>query len=257
MARPPWCTFILALPLAFAQEKPSRLAFDVISIKPAKPGGRGGGIKAMPGGQEYNAQNASVKMMISLMYKVPMWQIKGGPAWIESDGFDVEAKADHSYNLDDLHAMFRNLLADEFKLRFHRETREGPVYALSVDKGGSKMKVNDSPQDFKIPIQPGPDRTFVATRVPMEYFAWFLSQLLQREQRSVIDQTGLTGTYDFTLAFLPDLQPGIEKENLPPALLDRPSLFDALKQQLGLKLEAKKGPVDYFVIDSAERPAEN
>lgn len=238
-----------------AQEK--RLTFEVASIKPTKPGGRGGGIKALPGGQEYRAEGAPVKLIISLMYKVPMRQITGGPGWIDTDGWDIEAKADHSYNLDDLHTMFQNLLADEFKLKFHKETKEGPVYVLTVDKSGSKMKVNDSPQDFEIPIGGGRGGVINGKRVPMQYFAWFLGQILQRDERPVIDRTGLTGNYDFTLAFLPELPPGFNKENLPPEMLERPSIFDALKQQLGLKLEAQKGPVEYYVIDHVEKPEAN
>ncbi len=239
-----------------AQEK--RLTFEVASIKPTKPGGRGGGIKALPGGQEYRAEGVPVKLIISLMYKVPMRQISGGPGWIDTDGWDIEAKADHSYNLDDLHTMFQNLLADDFKLKFHKETKEGPVYVLAVDKSGSKMKVNDSPQDFEIPIGGGRGGVINGKRVPMQYFAWWLGQqVLQRDARPVIDRTGLTGNYDFTLAFLPELPPGFNKENLPPEMLERPPIFDALKQQLGLKLEAQKGPVEYYVIDHVEKPEAN
>jgi uncharacterized protein (TIGR03435 family) len=131
------------LPLQ-AQEKPARLTFEVVSIKPSKAGARGGGIKPQPGGQEYKAENVPVKLMISLMYKIPFRQITGGPGWLDSDLYDVDAKADHSYNLDDLHVMFQNLLADEFKLKFHKEIKEGPVYALMLDKSGSKMKISDS-----------------------------------------------------------------------------------------------------------------
>lgn len=162
------------------QDSPAKLTFEVASIKPAK-GGPGGGIKALPGGQEYRAQNVPVKLMISLMYKVTIRQITGGPAWLDTDLFDVDAKADHSYSLDDLHAMFQNLLADEFKLKFHKEIKEGPVYALVVDKGGSKMKVNETEQDFKIPINGGRDGVVVGTRVPMKYFCWWLGLVLQAE----------------------------------------------------------------------------
>jgi uncharacterized protein (TIGR03435 family) len=243
--------------LVHGQDKAARLTFEVASIKAARPGTPGGGIKAMPGGQEYVAQNAPAMLMISLMYKVPIRQITGGPDWLNTDLWEVDAKADHSYNLDDLHTMFQNLLVDEFKLKFHRETKEGSVYALTVDKSGLKMKVNESDQDFEIPIRGGPDAIFHGTRVPMKYFCWWLGQVLQRDQRPVIDLTGLDKNYDFTLAFLPDLPPNVPTENLPPGLLDRPSIFEALKQQLGLKLEAQKGPVEYFVIDHIEKPAGN
>jgi uncharacterized protein (TIGR03435 family) len=245
------------LPALHAQDKPARLTFEVASIKPSQPGGRGGLIKALPGGQEYSARNASVKLIVSLMYKVPIRQIAGGPAWLDTDGYDIEAKAGHSYNLEDLHAMFQNLLADRFKLKFHKETKEGPAYALTVDKSGLKMKLNESPQDFEVPLSSGKDGTIIGTRVPMQYFCWWLGQVLQRDERPVIDQTGLDKNYDFTLAFLPELPPDFPKENLPPGMLDRPSIFDALKEQLGLKLQAQKGPVGFYVIDHVERPSEN
>jgi uncharacterized protein (TIGR03435 family) len=189
--------------LVSGQEK--RLTFEVASIKPTKPGGRGGGIKPKSAGQGYDAQGATVRLMISLMYRMPMQHVTGGPAWLDSDQWDVEARADKAHSLDDLHIMFQNLLADEFKLKFHKETREGPVYALSVDKSGSKMKVNDSPQDFEIPIGGGGNGTFTGKRVPMEYLCYWLGQRLRNDDRQVIDRTGLAGNYDFTLSFMPDL----------------------------------------------------
>lgn len=243
--------------LVHGQDAPKRLTFDVSSIKVSKPGGRGGGIKALPGGQTYQAQNVPVKLIISLMYKVPMRQITGGPDWMNTDLWDIEAKADHSYNLDDLHIMFQNLLADEFKLKFHKETKEGPVYALTIDKSGVKMKENDSPQDFKIPIGGGRGGIINGTRVPMQYLCWWLGQVLQNDERPVINKTGLDKNFDFTLAFLPELPPGFDKSRLPPEMLDRPSIFDALKEQLGLKLQPEKGPVEYYVIDHVEKPATN
>jgi uncharacterized protein (TIGR03435 family) len=250
---------LLVAGVVYGQEKPARLTFDVFSIKPAKPGGRGDlrGIKPKSAGQGYDAVGATVRLMISLMYRMPMDKVTGGPGWLDTDLWDVEAKADKQYNLDDLHTMFQNLLADEFKLQFHKETKEGPVYVLSVDKGGSKMKVNDSPQDFEIPIKGGPGGIQNGKRVPMEYLCYFLGQVLRNDPRPVLDKTGLTGYYDFTLTFLPDLPPGFDKANIPAELLDRPSIFDALRQQLGLKLEGQKGPVTYYVIDRVEKPAGN
>jgi uncharacterized protein (TIGR03435 family) len=243
--------------LAHGQEKAPRLTFEVAAIKPSQPDARSGGIKPRPAGDGYMVQNMPVKIMISLMYKVPSRQITGGPDWLNTDRWDIEAKADHSYNIDDLHTMFQNLLADRFNLKFHKETKEGPVYALVVDKSGSKMKINESDQDYKIPIMPGPDNVFVGKRVPMKYLCWFLGGQVMTEERPVIDKTGLDKNYDFTLSFAPNLPPDFPKENLPPGLLDRPSLFDALPEQLGLKLQPEKGPVEYYVIDHVEKPSEN
>jgi len=243
--------------LAHAQENPPRLTFDVASIKLSQPGLRGGGIKPLPGGTGYTAQNIPIKLIISLMYKVPMRQIEGGPEWLDNDNYDIEARIDHSASIDDLHTMFQNLLADRFKLKFHKEIKQGPVYALTVDKSGLKMKLNGSGQDMKIPILPGGNSAFTGTRVPMQYLCWWLGQQLQQDKRPVIDETGLKDSYDFTLAFAPELPPDIPKEVLSPELLDRPSIFDAVRDQLGLKLTPQTGPVEHYVIDNIERPSEN
>jgi uncharacterized protein (TIGR03435 family) len=251
--------FILAIsiPLLHAQEKPPRLTFDVALIKLAKPDEPAGGIKAMPGGQEYLAQNAPVKLIMALMYKIPMRPITGGPDWLNTDLYYINAKTEHPSSLDDLHIMFQNLLADEFKLKFHKEIKEGNVYALTIDKSGLKMKENASDQDFNIPITGGVAAGFTGARVPMQYLWRWLGQVLQNDQRPVVDMTGLTKNYDFKLSFLPELPPNISPETVPAGILNRPSLFDALKEQLGLKLEPQKGPVEYYVIDHVERPAGN
>jgi len=252
------------IPLMFAaalhaQDQPARLTFEVASIKPFKPmeGRGGGGIKPKPAGQGYDAVGVSVRQIISLMYRMPVQHVTGGPSWLDSDLWTVDAKADRAYNVGDLHTMFQNLLADEFKLKFHKDVREGPVYVLTVDKSGSKMKVNTSPQDFEVPMLGGPGGVTIGKRCPMEYLCYRLGDILRNDDRPVIDKTGLSGTYDFTLSFLPDLPPGFDKANLPPDVADRPNIFDALRQQLGLKLEPQKGPVVYYVIDSVEKPEGN
>jgi len=245
------------LPSALVAQAPdSRLAFDVASIRPSKPDAQGGFIKALPGGHGYSAQNVTVKLMISLMYKVPMRQIHGGPDWINEDRYDVEARVDGAYSLDDLHAMYRNLLADRFHLQLHNETHEGNVYALTVDPSGLKMKLNASPEDYQVPMQ-GPPAQAVGKRVPMNYLCWYIGQVLQNDARPCVDLTGLTGNYDFTLSFIPLLPTGTSADVLPPEYKDLPDIFTALKVQLGLKLTAQKGPVEDLIIDHIDKPTEN
>ncbi|MGA3190039.1 MAG: TIGR03435 family protein, partial [Bryobacteraceae bacterium] len=179
--------------LASAQEK--RLTFEVASIKPAKPDESGGSVYPKPAGQGYGAEGATVRLMISVVYSMPIANIRGGPVWLDNDVWNVEAKADHAYSLDDLHRMFQNLLADEFKLKFHEESKQGPIYALTVNKSGSKMKVNDSPENFEIPPIDGHiGGVAVGKRVRMEYLCSWLkrSVLLWNDDRPVIDKTGLT-----------------------------------------------------------------
>jgi uncharacterized protein (TIGR03435 family) len=238
------------------QDKPTRLTFDVISIHPSDPSQQGGGIKPIAGGHGYTARNIPVKLMISLMYKIPARQIKGGPEWLDSARWDVEARADGTYNIDDLHTMYQNLLADRFGLTFHKEVKEGNIYALTVDPAGMKMKLNTSPQDYAIPVQ-GPPTRIAGIRVPMTYLTWFLGQNLQNDERPVVDMTGLTGNYDFVMAFQPQLPPGAPPDALPPEFRDLPNIFTAVHDQLGLKLTAQKGPIDYFVIDRVEKPSDN
>ncbi len=231
------------------------LRFDTAAIHPSRPG-ESGMIKPLAGGHGYTALNIPVKLMISLMYRIPMRQIEGAPEWLTADCYDVEARADGVYNVDDLHTMYQNLLADRFGLKMRREMRPGNMYALTVDKAGLKMKVNGTKDNYEIPITGSP-AGFTGVRVSMAYFCWFLGGALQSDERPVIDQTGLTGFYDFTLSFAPVLPPGADTSNLPPGLADRPPLIDALRDQLGLKLTPQKGMVPYYVIEHVERPSAN
>jgi uncharacterized protein DUF3738 len=118
---------------------PSDLKFEVASLKPSEPGGRGSGIRPAAGGQRYEATNCLVKEMIQVAYRVKAEQILGGPAWLNTDRFDMKAKAERQFNLDELHVMLMNLLVERFQLRFHQEKKELPMYALTVDKGGAKV----------------------------------------------------------------------------------------------------------------------
>ncbi len=256
-----WAGSILSLAAAVSAQapvpKPARLTFDVASIRLTDPNVQSGGIKPLDGGHGYTSKGVNIKLVMALMYKVPMRQIEGGPGWFESDRYDIEARVDGSYSVDDLHTMMKNLLADRFGLKFHIESREGNVYALTVEPSGLKMKPNDTPENDNIVIMPGPNFTQVGTRVPMIYLAWYLGQQVQRDERPVLDLTGLKGNYDFTLSFLPPLPPDLNRDTLPPELLEKPSIFDAVRDQLGLKLTPQKGPVDHYVIDHLERPSGN
>jgi uncharacterized protein (TIGR03435 family) len=249
---------LLAMPFLQRQDQPARLTFEVVSVKPSKPGRDNGAMKVLPGGQEFVAQNFPIRLMIARMHWVPSRQITGGPEWTDSELWDIQAKADRrGYTREQMMEMLGNLLEEEFKLKLRKDVKEGPVYALTVDKSGLKMKVNESPENFEIPIQGGPGGVTVGKRVAMERLCFQLGSFLQNDGRPVIDKTGLTGYYDFTLSFLPELPPGFDKANLPAEMLNRPSIFEAVKSQLGLKLEAQKGPVDYYVVERVEKPAGN
>ena len=219
--------------------QPSHLTFEVATIKPSHADSLNALIKPYPGGDGYIVQNMPVKDMISVIYRLPGRQLVGAPDWLSSERFDIEAKADRAYSIDDLHEMFKNMLADRFNLKTHKEIKEGPVYELTIAKSGLKMKPDGVGQDVKIPILPGP-KGVTGTNVPMQYLCFWLGGMLRNDGRPVIDKTGLTKNYDFTLAFAP---PGVPSEKLPPELIDLPSIFDALKEELGLQLTPARGPV--------------
>ena len=215
-------------------------------------------MKVLPGGQEFVAQNFPLKLMIARLHWAPARQVTGGPEWLDNETWDIQAKADRpGYSRAQINEMLGNLLEDEFKLKLRKDSKEGPVYALTVDKSGLKMKVNESPEDFEIPIKGGPGGVTVGKRVGMERLCFTLGSFLQNNERPVIDKTGLKGYYDFTLSFLPELPPGFDKDKLPAEILSRPSLFEAVKSQLGLRLEATRGPVEYFVVEHVEKPSWN
>ena len=244
----------MALSGALAQEKPVRLTYDVVSIRPSQPGATGGGfVDSLPGGIGYNAENIPIKVILCVIYRIPLRQVVGGPDWLSNERFDVQVRADRPYSIDDLHIMFQNALADRFNLKLHIETKTGPVYVLTVAKSGLKMVPVDPGKDRNIPIVTSPNHESVGSRVPMNYLCFWLGQNLQSDQRQVVDRTGLTGTFDFKLSFRAQLPP----DALSSELENLPSIFAAVRDQLGLVLTPQRGPVETLVIDHVERPSEN
>lgn len=237
-----------------AEHKP--LAFEITSVKPSKPDARSRGIRPLPGGQSYRAEAVPLRLMIKLMYKITDSQIVGGPSWMDNDLWDVDAKAERPSNLDQLHEMFQTLLADRFQLRFHKDTRDLQAFVMTVDKSGSKLKASQSQNWTEIPIRGAGPGKIVGTRAPMPYLCWFIAQPLNVP---VVDHTGLNGFYDFTLAIPPPPPPaGAQPDGRDAAPQDRRGdVFAAIREQLGLKLESRKVPVEVFVIDHVEKPGEN
>lgn len=246
----------------------SALRFEVTSVKETKTmlaPGELAGIRAMAGGT-YMARYATLKSMIGEMYKITDIQIAGGPNWIDTARFDVTAKAEHPDNIGNLNIMFQNMLADRFKLQFHRETRMLPVWVVTMDRNGSKMKVNPSPEQFEVPIKlsgasaASTSLTFTGIHTNMEYLCWWLGLVINRFQqvdRPVVDRTGLKGFYDFTLTFVPDPSGRTGPNGEPLASFEGSNLAEALREQLGLKFENTKSPVQVFIIDQVEKPSEN
>jgi bla regulator protein blaR1 len=241
------CFFTVAGCL-FAQSAP--LSFDVASIKPNAES-RGMFFRFLPGGG-LSASGATLKNLISLAYGVREFLITSAPSWANTDRFDIDARMD-TPPADESRSTAKRLatlLTDRFQLTFHRESREQPIYALTVAKGGPKFQEST---ETKGGIRMG-NALITAHGVGIGLLALNLSNLLGRR---VVDKTGLTAKYDFELKWTPD-----------PAQADAggfggapdpnaPSIFTALNEQLGLRLESERGPVEMFVIDRAEKPSEN
>jgi len=243
----------LCFAAAFGQPAP---VFEVVSIKPSAPGGRGGIIRPMPGNQTYMANNMPLQAMMTVAYSVSNRQISGGPDWVATEPFDMTAKADRRCATEELHVLLQKLLEERFQLKLRHEQREMPVWDLVVDKGGSKMPQHDPNDIDRGPMTAGPNRRGLSGKnLPMNYFALVLSRLLDR---NVVDKTGLPGYWDVTIDFVRDPLPGAPLVNgEPPPAGDGPSIFTALREQLGLRLVSSRGPVDYLVIESVERPSAN
>jgi uncharacterized protein (TIGR03435 family) len=209
-------------------------AFDVISVKVNRSNDpRTFRIDPLANGR-FHATNTPVKRVLTLAYGLGYPEILGGPAWLESDGYDFEAKAEGQPTRVELVAMLQALLENRFQMKAHRETREVPVYALVVAKGGSKLP--DAQEGASGVRFSSKGLTAKSTTMPI------LAQVLNEATgRPVMDETGLKGKYDFTLEWHGN----------------DPSIFVALPEQLGLRLETRKAPVEYLVIEHIERPAEN
>ena len=253
---------LLAIPI-FAQTTkiPSDLRFEVASFKSTVVKRPDYGIRPAPGGQRYEAWNCPIEVMIQAAYRVKPEQIVGGPGWLRTDPYDMEAKAEKPSSAEELHGMLINLLVDRLALKFHRETRDMRRYSLTLDQGGPKLTPHPGANPGELWIDQSAEKILhiklKGTASPMDYFAYRLSLLLDLP---VVDRTGLTGAYDFTVEYTRDLPVGFPpgaKLNGEEPDTSGPRVFQAVKQQLGLELKADKGPVDVIVIDSAERPAGN
>jgi uncharacterized protein (TIGR03435 family) len=266
-----------------AGQAPAKLEFEVATVKPAVlPTGpappRGGPGSSDPGYVHYTYM--SVKNLLMTAYDMKITQITG-PAWIDSERYDITASVPPGATKEQVNLMLQNLLADRFKLVVHRETKEMPLYELLIAKGGSKLKpyvVDPNP-----PKQPEPGRLLVFDKDgnpvlrpgtlmlstgagrrriagSKQSISKLTTTLAVEVQRPVIDKTGLEGEYDYALEFLPEgpnaYPPG--QAPPPPSDADPPTILVAVQEQLGLKLDPKKGPVEMLVVDRGEKtPAEN
>jgi uncharacterized protein (TIGR03435 family) len=261
--------------------------FEVVSIKPnTSDDPRIMGLRSLPGGR-LEAVNAPARLLIQNAYNVKNYQIVGGPPWIENQRYNIEAKAEGNASQTQLMLMLQGVLTDRFMLKTHRETRELPVYVLSAAKNGPQLPAPEEGDCVTVdPNAPGPpnpppppgsgqvqmfpcgripgisltptDATLEGRRVLMTDLTQILSRVMGR---TVLDKTGFTKPFNVHLVFTPDDSlagvPAAGRPGIPAADVSGRSLFNALQEELGLKLESSKGPVEVIVIDHIEKPATN
>jgi uncharacterized protein (TIGR03435 family) len=243
-------TFLIAL-AACIQAQPT---FDAASVKPANPAARGASLEILPGGN-LAATNVSLRALLKEAYGIRDFQIASAPSWIDSERFDIQARSSDAGGDKQVRLMLQSLLADRFKLLAHRESRDLQAYVLTVAKNGSKLTAAAQHPEGASGVRIRGSGRLTGTQATTGQLAQALSDIHLNGStildRPVLDLTGLSGTYDFTLEWTPDLAASDSTDR------SGPSIFTAVQEQLGLKLEKQKAPVDIFVIDHVEKPAEN
>jgi uncharacterized protein (TIGR03435 family) len=258
---------------AESQQSPAAAAplpeFEAVSVKPNKSGGIQGAIHPSRG-ERLTATNRTLRDLIRWAYSVRDFQISGEPSWVDDERYDVAAKADGNPRFDFLQpsfeTMFQSVLSDRFKLALHHETKELPVYTLVVAKNGPKIHPVEEGDCPEVPTPENPCRSLRPTKfgqltsVKARIAALALTISFITDN-TVIDKTGMKGSYSYMLNWMPDLPPPAGGNPAVPVPIFRadfaPAISIALQDQLGLKLESGKGPVDILVIDHVERPSEN
>jgi uncharacterized protein (TIGR03435 family) len=236
--------FLCAAPVAAAAGAQSTSpVFEVASIKENKSGSQNWSNRTA--GDRYSGTNVSLISLLRTAYALQEFQLVGYPAWAETDKFDIEAKMESGAKPQDLPIALQRLLADRFKLVVHREPRQSSIYTLVVTEDGPKFKPGDpSKCSGRCGFNASPTE-IVGESVTMEQFAARLSRSIGTH---VVDGTSLKGTFDFKVSWLPD-----DRFSGRGASAN-PTLFTAIQEQLGLRLQGGRGPVDTLVIDRVEKP---
>jgi uncharacterized protein (TIGR03435 family) len=232
--------------------------FEVATVKPSKPEAQGMGYRV--NGRSFSTLNTTLSNLITFAYGIHARQVTGAPEWVDKEKFDISAKPDGEGQPNDAQwkMMVQKLLADRFKLTFHRDKKELSVYALTVAKAGPKMTQSAGDPNGL----PGLNFRGLGLLAVINANMSDFTQLMQGAvlDRPVVDQTGIKGRWDFTLNWTPDefQFAGMgAKPPAPPADAPNPDLFTAIQQQIGLKLDSTKAATEVFVVDHVEKPSEN
>ena len=230
-------------------------AFEVVSVKSARSGAGGMDITSDPG--RLTLRNVTLRFCIEAAYHLKDYQVSGGPGWLNTEVYDIDAKASGPATSGEMYRMLQPMLADRFKLALNWEAHEAQGYALLVGKNGVMVRQVESGEGAEMRV--GRDH-ITARKVSMARFSEALSNILDRP---VVDVTGLSGVFDIDIKWLPDERQAVQKpgmEPMPSASSDdvsSPSIFGAVQEQLGLKLEARKIAERILVVVSAEKPTAN
>jgi uncharacterized protein (TIGR03435 family) len=251
---------ILISTVAFAQAPATAKSFEVATIKPTDPT-FGGILIQFPAGN-LSLRGFTLTDIVGFAYDMDNHQVLGIPKLLEGQKYDIVGKAatplaPNTAGMDTAKVMLQALLSDRFQLKFHKETREIPIYVLTVAKGGHKMKPRTEGDGGAPTSMLFQGANIPARNTTVAMLAGGLQKLVL--DRPIIDKTGLTGPFDFDLHWRPDgTQFGGRGSQLPAASdPDRADLFTAIQEQLGLKLDSQKGPADVIVVDTAVKPSEN
>jgi uncharacterized protein (TIGR03435 family) len=251
---------ILTLPFLYAQDLPPNMpiaakpAFEVSTIKPASPD-RGFSIKASGSGL-VNTTSTSLFDLIKFAYDLHPSQIVGAPGWLEDEKFDISAKPDTLGKPSTLQmkAMMQGLFADRFHLAFHREKKEMAAYVITEAKSGAKLEKNNSDPNGLMSFSGGGQQGMTVRNMTMPEFAFTMQAGFL--DGPVVDRTGFGNQrYNFVLKWTPDS--GTAGADTPNSPDPPPDIFVAVQEQLGLKLQSTKAPVDVMVVDRVEKPGEN
>jgi uncharacterized protein (TIGR03435 family) len=229
------------------------LVFEAAAIKPNTSGSGSSSTDSSNG--LLRITNQTLLRMIQYAYNVREFQISGGPGWIRSERYDVTAKPENSVHDQQIRQMLQLLLAERFHLQLHRQTQEGQVYILVIAKAGFKLQPVPESDNSGISSNSNAIKTILkGNHATMEELA---ASLGNRVGRPVIDKTGMSGKFDFELSWVADLtvHTGATDPGIPD--VSGPSIFTALQEQLGLRLDSQRGPIETMVIDRAEKPSEN
>jgi uncharacterized protein (TIGR03435 family) len=239
-------------PIASQAPPAQKPSFEVASIKPVpQPFPTGGGPWIASRGR-FRAEVAQVRGVIAMAYRVLPAQVEGGPDWIDRERYFFDARAETDAAPDQIRAMVQTLLADRFKLAIHRDTRQSNVYRLVVGKTGSKLKdANGGRRNYL--NWTGPGQVTFTEMTGLVSLSAILAGFLGAP---VLDETGLKGTYNYSLEFADPRLANSPEPRLREAD-SRPNIFTAVQEQLGLQLQSAKQPIEFVVIDHVERPSEN